>query len=103
MAQHIQDESMERLWPSPLLGGCTLILTSGLFLYVIIRGLCIKMKNVVRIGTGTPICLFADKYPHHWTYIIIHIYLFPLKYLISLERLGFSSQGRKYYPIHPVL
>lgn len=80
-----------------------LILTSGLFLYVITSGLCIKMKNVVRIGTGTLICLFADKYPHHWTYRIIHIYLFPLKYFISLEHLSFSSQGRKYYPIHPVL
>jgi len=60
-------------------GASTLILTSGLFLCVIIRGVCIKMKKVVRTVAGSPICVFADKYPHHWTYIIIHIYLSSLK------------------------
>lgn len=84
----------ERAWQGYRLHLCwdtsTLILTSGLFLHIITRGLCIKMKNVVRTGAGIPICLFSDKYPHLWAYNYSYLPFFPwnILFLLSAPALG---------------
>lgn len=78
MLQIIQDQR-EVAWKDygfHLCWEAGILVTLGMFLYVLVRVLCIQMKNVVRTGAGTPICLFAGKYSHHWGYVIINVYLF---------------------------